>query len=338
MLEIGDSILFALTAWKRWSWSAFKSAFDEIRRAQGAAADTERFAGFARWHCASLLDALAHCDFTFSGGAGQLVSAPTVLASLPTVGLPRAVLCGGRSPGTIRTLIDQAEAFGGSVRISSVAQQSIRNYAPARIEVESDDIADMARFAEDLGITFARIPPAWSIAVRAGGLDGYLDALAWSDDPEIGWPREDFDPSSLTFGPAGDSSPRLSRYQDPTRGTWMHRLVREGSSARVDSSWGRWIALRWSSRIVLDYDAARGILRAPASAPLPRLVARALALCSGRVPRLARNAEPDAESYAAAGSSRGTWAEAYEGVPSDVYELVASKIGQFSEDPSARRL
>src|SRR5262249_32630815 len=130
--------------------------------------------------------------------------------------------------------------------------------------------------------------PAWHLAVRAGDLAGYLTRLSWSDDPEIHWLREDFDPYTGRFGSPRDTKERLSRYQNPIRGVWSYRLVRGGSSAAVDHSWGRWMALSWASRFVLDYDSSTGLLRVPAKIPLPRLIARALVLCTGRAPGLAQ--------------------------------------------------
>lgn len=328
MSETGNALLFALSAWRKWRWQAFKTAFDEIEPKQkqvtrvGASPAT-----FDRWRCASLLDALGHCDFTFSDGSGWLVIAPPVLVALPLPGLSRAVLCGARSPETASALAGYAESFKGAVKVSVSSQQAIRYYAPARVEIEAEDADDMARFAEAAGVAFARVPAAWSIVLLAGGLDGYLARLSWSRDPEIGWQRQDFDPKSIMFGLPGTSDARLSRYQDPIRGTWVYRLVREGESAPVDPSWGRFAVLDWNGKGILNYDPGRGCLRVPATSPLPRLIARALVLCSGRAPELVTDPlwEP--------GSQRGSgyaprYVERYEGVPADVYEVVTSKLHQ----------
>ena len=331
MSELGDTLLFALSATRLWSWSAFKRAFDECRLARAEAFDTpDRLSSFARWRCAALLDSLGHCDFTLEGGSWQLRSGPAIAIRLPAAGLPRAVLCGARSPETLPTLLRHARRFRRSVRVRSSPQHAFRYYAPMRIEFEANDVADMVQFAQDVGIRLAGVPPAWSLALGVGDLSGYVSRLIWSDDPEISWRREDFDPRSGKFGVPRDAPQRLSRYEDPIRGVWKYRLVRGTNSAVVDSAWGRWTALSWASQRIVNYDASKGLLEVRASVPLPRLIARALVLCSGRPPRLALSGADGAPPALTSGD-QARWVETYEAVPADIFEVIASKLGQSQE-------
>lgn len=331
MRELGDTLLFALSATRLWSWSAFKKAFDEWMVARAAAVGTpDRLSSFARWRSAGLLDSLGHCDFTSRDGSWQLRSGPAVAARLPAAGLPKAVVCGARSPETLPALLRHAGRFRRSVRVVSSPQHAVRYYAPMRIEIEANDFSDMVQFCQDVGIRIAREPPSWSLALRAGDLRGYLSRLTWSDDPEIGWLRQDFDPRSGKFGVPRNTPQRLSRYQDPIRGLWRYRLLRGTSSAAVDTAWGRWAVLHWASRRVINHDAATGLLSVPAGIPLPRLIARALVLCSGRSPGLAPagSLEPPPE---VASGDQASWVETYSAVPADIFEVIASKLGQSKE-------
>ena len=336
MCELGDTLLFAISATRVWSWNAFKRAFDESGLARAEAADTpDRFSSFARWRCAALLDSLGHCDLALEEGQRQLHSSPAIAIRLPSAGLPRAVVCGARSPQTLPTLLRHARRFGRSVRVTSRPQRALRYYAPRRIEIEANDVADMVPFAQDVGIRLAPVPPAWSLALAVGDLRGYVSRLTWSDDPEISWRREDFDSVSGRFDAPCDAPQRLSRYQDPIRGVWRYRLVHENSSAPVDPAWARWIVLHWASQTVIDYNASTGLLSVPVSVPIPRLMARALVLCSGRAPGLARVGTRNASPKIASDDPEG-WVETYEAVPSDIFEVISSKLGQSGDGPTMK--
>src|SRR5258708_60524 len=105
MYESGDILLFTLSAWRETSWSAFKKAFDEIYRIR---LTTEEISDpepvhFERARALRTLVGLGHCDVE-SNGSPSIKVGPPVLAALPYPGLPRAVLCGSRSPSTVRTL------------------------------------------------------------------------------------------------------------------------------------------------------------------------------------------------------------------------------------------
>ena len=328
MSNLGDSLLYALSAVRVWSWSAFKKAFDEPSLARPSAHNTpDSLSGLARWRCAMLLDSLGHCDFVLRDESWQMLSAPAILVDLPTAGLPRAVLCGSRSPETLPTLLRHARRLRKAVRVVSRPQHAIRYYAPTRIEVEANDHSAMIQFGKEVGLRVAQVPPSWPLALRAGGLSGYLSGLVWSDDPEIGWRRQDFDPDSGGFGAPGDTLRRLSRYQDPIRGLWRYRLVCGASSTAVDPAWGRWAALHWASRHVVKYDPSKGLFSVPASVQIPRLIARALVLCSGRPPGLAKSGacEAPAKEFGAVPAS---WVETYSVVPAEVAGVITSKLGQ----------
>lgn len=326
MPDLGDLILFAISSRGRLPWHAFRSAFDDLypliaRTESGAVHEPDRH---QRRRAALVLDALAHCEVLFDPQGGHVSVSTALLAALPCAGLPRAVLCGSRSPGTVQDLRAVAAASNGGVRVRAMSQAATMPSAPARIEVEADSDSGLRQFAQALGIPYEEIPPAWSIIGLSGTVSGYLETLAWSERPELDWPRSDFNPALLQFGPpkARDQRLALSRYLDPIRGQPAYWLWRGTLSATVDPSWGRYVVLSREGRHAYRYEPVTGQLAVPRTVPLPRLLARAATLCSGYAPgaMAARNGE-------ARGGPLGF--DVYRAVPPDVYRVLSEKVEQL---------
>ena len=323
MPDPGDALLFTLSAWKDTNWPAFKKAFDELHVKRLSRMGVESGpARHERSRAAQLLESLGHCDVDFSGDSPRLYAAPSALAALPTAGVPSAILCGARSPDTADTLRRECTRLGRTAKVDVRPQYSRYAYAPARIEVEGESEDALVALAGALGIRYLPEPPAWSMVMLSPSLDDYLDSLTWSSEPEINWPRFDFRPDELRFAPPTDGTRdlRLSRYLDPSRWRTVYRLWRDREGADVDPTWGRYAVLRSAGRRALSYD--NGAVVAPLNVPLPRLMARALTLCSGWVrespppesEQLRAPVEPDAVRYA--------------GVPRDVFTELSARIGQ----------
>ena len=320
----GDTILFALSAWRTASRSLFKRCFDEVHRVRVEQGGLDRSTETAlhRWRTLRVLTALGHVDIATVGGLLETIAvAPPALVSIPGTGIRRAILCGARSPGTATSLRAAAVKVGASAISESQARYS--PYAPARIEIQAESDQAIENVAGQLNIPYFPRPPARAIAQLAGSLDEYLSGLSWSSDDNLDWQREDFDIDRLWFGRARNSNdgPRLSRYQDPVRTTWRYRLYRDGQYSEVDADWGRLAILAWDGKEVLSYQRAERTVRAPVTVPLPVLASRAFALCSGFAPKVTTRRDvrqPRANvSY-----------DSYERVPPSVFASVARKLGQ----------
>jgi len=229
------------------------------------------------------LDSLGHCDVEFSDASGRIFVAPPVMARLPHAGLPQAVLSGARTPATEKVLSECCKGFGHSVDITITEQVHDLMLVPARILIQAESVEQLNGIARSLGIAFEVHPPAWSLLHFSASLDGYVANCKWSAGSELNWRRRDFDPSSLQFGDnRQEGAPiRLSSYTDRVRNTQIYYLWQEESWVRVDRDWGRYVVLRELGLNILIYDQSRFIMAVPASAPLPRLLSRVLALCSG---------------------------------------------------------
>ena len=321
MSDAGDVLLFALSASRRWSWRTFKSAFDEVyvRRVRTSGDTADEPDQHHRRRTLILMDSLAHCDVSFQAEGSEVCVAPPVLAALPTPGLPRAALCGARSPETVQSLRSVA---GRKVRIQVATQSTASDVVPTRVEIEADSHSDLSAFAEAVEVPYVVTPTAWTLAHFTGSLAHYLDLLHWSTRPDLTWPRSDFDPTRLHFAEArsDSSSLTLARYQDPVRGQFLFRLWKGGASADVDPAWGRYAILQDRGMAVVTYQSHGALVGVPATVPLPRLVARALTLCSGYAPVQPRTGE--------AKTSPSSQCEMYRSVPLDVYRLCMTKLGQ----------
>jgi len=147
-------------------------------------------------------------------------------------------------------------------------------------------------------------------------VDEYVATLEWSDAPELNWRRKDFDPAQLRFGQASpgpaQAALRLRSYEHPSGWTRQDQLWRDGASAVVDRNWGRYAVLAARESSVLHYDRRSGIVSVPRQVPLPKLLARGLALCSGRPPAFA--------------AGEGLGYHEYCDVPASIFDCVARKL------------
>ena len=311
----GDALLFAIAARRDLSWSAFKLVADAVLPLDTSRAPDARR---TRMLAASFGDALGHWDVVAANSAAVRVCvAPPALARLPWPGLPRAVLCGSRSPDTLAALVTASASSG-----VTVSQRRIHAHVPARIEATAVAESHIVEFAASLDIRYAPEPAAWRLVKASCSVGEYLKALEWSEDPELNWPRREFDPERFAFGSvvegAGErratSQLRLISYEHPAGWTHQDRLLHAGCSAMVDRSWARYAVLAEARTRVLQLDRRAGTVVVPRQLPLPKLIARALALCSGEPPTLA--------------PGPGLGLHVYKHVPASILDEVAAKLGQ----------
>ncbi len=229
-----------------------------------------------------------------------------------------------RTSESANVLKTAATAFGKSLEITIQSQARIRPYAPPQVLIRADSRAVLSSFARNVGISFQYPPSCHALLNASSSLDEQLASLDWRDLPELNWPRLDFDPSSLQFvrGSQHPGPMFLSAYQDPVRKSFVYRLRKDHVCAEVRADWGRWLLLRFQSRQVLRYQSELGLLAIPRNVRLPRLIARALTLCSGTVPC----SSTDSSDHSDIGPT-----EVYSCVSPDFYSILASKLGQVGQ-------
>ena len=232
------------------------------------------------------------------------------------------MLCGARSPDTVAEIAEACNSESG-LSLATTAQLH-HPYAPTRVEVCGESEEDMIAVGRELAVRYNPTPAAWSLAGASGSVEDYLKALAWEEREDLNWDRREFDPDRLRFESSADdaevSQLRLVTYTHPSGWDWRDWLWQNGASTDVDRSWGRYCVLASVGRTVLHYNHREGIATVPRQVPLPRLLARALALSSGQAPRVV--------------PGTGIRLFAYPAVPRPVFEVVAVKLHQDRSQPS----
>jgi hypothetical protein len=310
-----EMMLHVATARGMLGWAAWREAYESITK------NSDDGTGLSPSQGTRILDNLAHVELVAVNNDLKLAVAPAVLALLPRLGLPTAVLCGGRSPQTERKLRDAAG--GNSARLITAPSSPERQMQPRSFFVEAENVSHLARTAESAGIQFAEAPPAWSLAYGTADMESYLSSLAWRHEPEPSLSASEFAPDSMRFDTTQPKQTgcRLLRYF-PRRLPSYFELRDGEKAARTDRDWGLYAVLRAHGRNCLIHDIRGGLVAVPAAAPLPRLFGRVLSLCSGLAPAWlpATKASwklPEPNGY-----------HVYTGVPSSIAELVFLKLGQ----------
>lgn len=323
MSDYSDELLFVISAKQEMSWSAFKQVFDYLYTLHCTANQLEK-SDLKRQRMATIrtLNALAHCEFDFTENYSKVYVAPPVLVRLPAIGFPQAILTGGRSPTTILELSDACQSVGDCINLEVIELESDLMLIPKRVVVQAEEVGELNAIANYIKIPFRETPSAWSILHFAASIDDYLATLQWSNDTELNWQRQTFDPISLQFRslPETDTNIRISQYTHPSRNTNIYYLWQDEKCTQVDPDWGRYIVLKTLRMNVIIYDRRRFIMAVPARAKLPRLLERSLTLCSGYVSRYIEKLPfTQLEIYGF---------NLFRAIPPQIAEMTAFKLGQ----------
>jgi hypothetical protein len=89
----------------------------------------------------------------------------------------------------------------------------------------------------------------------------------------------------------------------------------------VARDWGRYIILKQVEKKILNYDEEAQELQVPLWVPLPCLLARAVTLCSGLAPMIAK-------SPAVGDIPEGCLVQVYSDVPVEIARIISAKTGQ----------
>jgi len=323
MYNSSDVLLYVLSAKKEMSWTEFKRVYDYLFTVYVLPNKTaETSIHFRRNQTARALDSLGHCDLEFSKDTQRVYSAPPTLARLPRTGFPQAVLVGSRFPQTVQRLLEACKANRRRVALSVNDQPRRQGLEPIRVVIQAEYAKDITDLGCTMNIKFENEPPAWSILNFSASLSGYMKTLQWSKRRELNWRHNDFNFDSLNYTDKQqqETTIRLSRYTDPVKNVNLYLLWKDDQCAEVDGDWGRYLALKVAGLNVTLYDPQRFLFAVPRTIPLPRLVARALTLCSGYLPRYARDLTIM--------RSNNLGLAVYQEVPPQLAQLAATKIGQ----------
>lgn len=246
---------------------------------------TETDIGFETLRALSLL---GHAEISGIGQKAIIKVARPALARLPDISASRAVLAGARAGSTVQEIQEHCRKFGKGLRctISQTLFPSGYGFAQ-RVVIEADlpDILEEAARAMEIPLTSG--PAAWQIACASASVQEIQKNLNWQDGYPIPDEAEYFSPETLKFEEQYDGGVRLARWKQSSTGRSDYAMRKDNQAAPLDTpEWGRHIVLSLCGGSSLRYDPKKRVFAVRATCPLPRLLGRALCLCSGKLPSI----------------------------------------------------
>lgn len=312
-----EQILYLLAArGGAMSRSSLEKAIAEFSR-QEPSLNTNGKAGFEALRA---LDWLGHCETSGHKGRVSITLARASLARLPGLEKSRSALVGARSAATLTELQGLCKKTGAGVNVL-ISDTSVNSdcFSIRRIILEADSFDAIKIVADSAGIPLTGQPAGWELACASVSVADFEKSIRW----DIGYPvpreAEHFSPDTLRFNETYSGGLRLARWKESITNKIIYALRKDNAVAFLDSpEWGRHVELSASGASSIRYDVGRKLFAVRATAPPPRLIARALCLCSANLPTL---------SEAVVGKSKTLWFT-FDGVPSPVANIVAEKLGQ----------
>jgi hypothetical protein len=266
-----DTLLTYLSEKGSGSWEELKDAWQWISEA------SDDPSGRA-WIVARDLEALGHIEVAWNRGLAWC-AAPPLLTMIPRSG-GRAFVTGARTRHFVRGLREEAEQHDIWIDEGGLQHGPTSYYLACQSHLEVEEIA------ANLGAGYT-YQVAEQIAALLPPLDTY-SRLADERELPRGLELEMFDTLRLEWRET-DQRDQPGLYRCRTYQGHLHGLLSAtGRWNRVIKEIGIYEVLRWEAKAVLSYSGDDETLTLPAEASLPALHARAVTLCSGRLPKYTR--------------------------------------------------
>jgi hypothetical protein len=278
-----NELLLWLSARREGSWRQFRAATEELHSADndfdanGAArTGDDEF----RLHQRLRLDleCLAHVEFFASGcEEGWRVTPPTLAVHPMPIGF-RAILCGARSPALRERVIRAGQTLGCETFDSLDVPDVIRFIA--------NDISALSEVASQAGICF-QPNAALAILSHIPPCDPPSRRRPQSEFPHgADWRIREFDSVTLgwrTTDRQRAQTMRTGLFEFQLYDRWNYFLRWAGETFKLPRAVALYVLLS-HHRGLLRYDTQTHTLSLPGSCRPPRLLERALVLCSGFPP------------------------------------------------------
>ncbi len=271
-----------------------------------------------------ILDSLGYCEFDFDGRTVYMCKPSLVL--LPVFGLPKAALVGARSPALIQKLKAAVKSRRNKAVLKYLHHSGVNAAIPVTRCIEAIDIETIQEIATDVRIACETSwPAAWALAHISSSLDNIKESLIFESRVEPNWKRRVFSKERLVFSGFGGDNPAsfFAEYKDPVSQQLYHWLWKDGAAAPVGRDWGRYVFLAEAGLNILLYDQKIQKLVVPVTVPLPCILARTVALCTGTAPLLAATGP---KRIAAIPPEHPV--QVYSGITQVIAKLAASKLCQ----------
>ncbi len=277
-----------------------------------------------RYHVIRVLDSLGYCEFNFNNRMVYMCEPSLVL--LPVFGVPKALLTGARSPSLVEKLKAVVKTFHQKALVMHLSQENMNISMPACICIEAVDVETIREIGRLANITcYFERPAAWDLVNSSSSFDDISVSLKFEVRTELNWKRRIFSENFLAFLGGIERQKEgysLVEYRNPIDQQLRHWLWNGGSACEVGRDWGRYMALGSRGINVLMYDKRLQKLAVPATVPLPCILARAVAMCSGITPVTVTAGKRDSSI------PEGHSVHLYSGVPVFIADAVAAKLKQ----------
>jgi hypothetical protein len=185
----------------------------------------------------------------------------------------------------------------------------------------------LEEMANELKIYFYKEGPAsWRLANFSSSIREVKRSLVFEKRVEPGWKRRIFMKNMLFFSKKKKewaNGQTLVEYTNRIDKQLRHWLWDGAEAAEVERDWGRYLALADSGLKILLYDRKLCRMAVPLTVPLPCILARALVMCSGMAPTLARTPLKRLGDI-----PPGCHLQIYSSVTPAIASLISEKLGQ----------
>ncbi|MBL7083772.1 MAG: hypothetical protein ISS41_09105 [Candidatus Aminicenantes bacterium] len=320
---MSDTLIYAMSTSGKFKLEQFNDLFRHVSLPASSESE-EQIDVNKRQQAVRILDSLGYCEFDFNSRTVYMCKPALVL--LPDFGLPKALLVGARTPRLVGDIKKAVRDRLNKTVLEHVTHSGNNAAIPSAICIQATDKTIIHEVAEQAGIACdVTSPAAWKLAVMSAVLDEIKNAMIFDERTKPGWNKRTFIKKRLMFSSISvdETGQRLTEYRHPVTKQLHHWIWNDSSVAEISRDWGRYIVLADAGCNILMYDEQQFELAVPVTVPLPCLLARAAALCSGIPPSPAISCRekiggiPPDHPY-----------QVYTGVPPKIAGMIASKLHQ----------
>ncbi len=320
---MSNNLIYAMSGNASIKLEQFNEIFRQVYLPTGDQND-EQIDVDARQQVIRVLDSLGYCEFDFDNRMAYICRPSLVL--LPGFGLPKALLVGARTPGLENKLKASVKKRRRKAMLGHLQHSLDNSCIPIGLCIHAMDNTTIKEIADEVGINCdVTIPAAWRLADMSVTLEDVYNNLKFEKRLEPGWNQRVFVTKRLMFSNylREDSTQFLVEYRHPNTKQLHHWIWDNDNASEVGRDWGRYIVFANSNRKVLIFDEKLFKMAVPLTAPLPGLLARAMALCSGIPPSTVTSCIRGIGAIPS-----GHPMQLYSGITPEIAHLIAGKLNQ----------
>lgn len=275
-----NELLLWFSARREGSWHQFRRAVDELHadEAETGAENADEFPLHQQLRLN--FECLAHVEFRARGCEDGWRVAPPTLAAQATNDGVRSVLCGARSPALQERLVYAAKNLNCEV----LSTEGV----PDVFRFTSSDTAELADVAAQAGMMFQADAPLALLSHLPPCSAPSRDEAPYDFPVGADWIVHQFDAGALSWRKTDQRHVQTTKFGLIRFSTTFQRdryFIRwKGITFKRPRAIATYVLLQRSRRRLLTYDSSVQTLTLPAICRPPRLLERALVLCSGLPP------------------------------------------------------